>query len=201
MSIIKRAEWLCFAKLLRFKGLPGEEVHLIHSHSVCLRQSITSNVPRLRLRVLDLLLKPKRREGDPDIVGEHSERLIPASKEISNGKFYLSTPNIVFEPSDTGDSVGSTPFGTLLASSGFDSPYHQSLKSGSAALTSCAAQKVSHRLLEEQKAATDPDAGLHVFEPRKPGEEDIKLRPSPPTSTESPFLTSCVSLCGAPLAC
>ncbi|KAF9645275.1 hypothetical protein BDM02DRAFT_3071707, partial [Thelephora ganbajun] len=43
-------------------------------------------------------------------------------------------------------------------------PY-QSLKSGYAALTSYAAQKVSHRLLEEQKAATDPDAGLHKHQP------------------------------------
>lgn len=54
-------------------------------------------------------------------------------------------------------------------------PY-QSLKPGYAALTSYAAQKVCHRLLEEQKAATNPDAGLHVFRPRKQGEEEIKLR-------------------------
>lgn len=54
-------------------------------------------------------------------------------------------------------------------------PY-QSLKSGYSALTSYAAQKVKDRLQEEQKAATNPHAGLHVFEPRKPGEEDIKLR-------------------------
>ena len=54
-------------------------------------------------------------------------------------------------------------------------PY-QSLKSGYTALTSYAAQKVGHRLLEEQKAATGSDAGLHVFVPRKPGEKDIKLR-------------------------
>lgn len=56
-----------------------------------------------------------------------------------------------------------------------DHPYH-SLKSGYAALTSYAAQQVSCRLLEEQKAATGPHAGLHVFEPCKPGEEEIKLR-------------------------
>jgi hypothetical protein len=54
-------------------------------------------------------------------------------------------------------------------------PY-QYLKSGSPALTSYAAQKVCHRLQVEQKAATDPHAGLHVFEPRKPGEGGVKLR-------------------------
>lgn len=56
-----------------------------------------------------------------------------------------------------------------------DCPYH-SLKSGHAALTSYAAQKVGHRLQTEQKAATDPNAGLHVFKPRKPGEQDLRLR-------------------------
>ena len=55
-------------------------------------------------------------------------------------------------------------------------PLYHSLKSGYTALTSYAAQQVKHRLLEEQEAATDPHAGLHVFEPRKPGEEEIKLR-------------------------
>jgi len=50
------------------------------------------------------------------------------------------------------------------------------LKSGYSALTSYAVQIVGDRLQEEQKAATDPRAGLHVFEPRKPGEEEIKLR-------------------------
>ena len=53
-------------------------------------------------------------------------------------------------------------------------PY-RSLKSGYSALTSYAAQKVKDHLQEEQKAATNPHAGLHVFEPRKPGEEEIKL--------------------------
>ena len=54
-------------------------------------------------------------------------------------------------------------------------PY-QSLKSGYSALTSYAAQKVKDHLQEEQKAVTNSHAGLHVFEPRKPGEEEIKLR-------------------------
>jgi hypothetical protein len=54
-------------------------------------------------------------------------------------------------------------------------PY-QSLKSGYAAMTSYAAQEVRRRLEVEQKAATDPHAGLHIFEPRKPGQEDVKLR-------------------------
>jgi hypothetical protein len=54
-------------------------------------------------------------------------------------------------------------------------PY-QFLKSGYPALTSYAAQKVHQHLEDEQKAATDPQAGLHVFEPRKPEQEDIKLR-------------------------
>lgn len=54
-------------------------------------------------------------------------------------------------------------------------PY-QSLKSGYAALTSFAAQNVRQRLHDEQHAATDPHAGLHVFEPRKPGQKERKLR-------------------------
>jgi len=58
------------------------------------------------------------------------------------------------------------------------SPTHPygSLKSGYSALTAYAVQEVRDRLREEQKAATDPHAGLHVFFPRKPGEEEIKLR-------------------------
>jgi hypothetical protein len=56
-----------------------------------------------------------------------------------------------------------------------DYPYHL-VKSGYAALTSYAAQKVGDHLQQEQKAATGPDAGLHVFKPRKPGERDVKLR-------------------------
>ena len=54
-------------------------------------------------------------------------------------------------------------------------PY-QSFKSGRVALTSYAAQQVGHRLLEEQEAATDPGAGLHVFKPHRPGEEETELR-------------------------
>ena len=53
-------------------------------------------------------------------------------------------------------------------------PYKE-MKSGSAALTSYAAQEVCHRLLEEQKVATNTYAGLHVFEPHKSGEE-VKMR-------------------------
>lgn len=54
-------------------------------------------------------------------------------------------------------------------------PY-QSLKSGYAALTSFAAQNVRQRLYDEQHAATDPHAGLHVLEPREPGQKERKLR-------------------------
>ncbi|KAF9643537.1 hypothetical protein BDM02DRAFT_1413867 [Thelephora ganbajun] len=88
MSIITHEERLRFARLTRFRG---EEVHLSHSRLACLRQSITSNAPHLRLRVLHLPLKCKRREGDPDVVREYSKGLIPASKEIFSGKSYLST--------------------------------------------------------------------------------------------------------------
>ncbi|KAF9642218.1 hypothetical protein BDM02DRAFT_3124756 [Thelephora ganbajun] len=56
-----------------------DTVHLLHSHLACLHQSITSIVPCLR--VLDIPLKRKRREGNPD-VEERSERLIPVGKEI-----------------------------------------------------------------------------------------------------------------------
>ena len=45
-------------------------------------------------------------------------------------------------------------------------PY-RSQKSGHAALTSYAAQKVRDRLSVEQRAAVDPDGGLHVFGPHK----------------------------------
>ena len=50
-----------------------------------------------------------------------------------------------------------------------------SLKSGHAALTSYAAQKVRDKLLAEQLAAVQSDSGLHVFAPRKKT-EPIKLR-------------------------
>jgi len=54
-------------------------------------------------------------------------------------------------------------------------PY-KSLKSGHAALTSYAAQKIRDRLSAEQYAAVlDPDSGLHAFAPRKKT-EPIKLR-------------------------
>ena len=54
-------------------------------------------------------------------------------------------------------------------------PSYESLKSGRAALTSFAAQKVRDRLLVEQAAAVDPNGGLHVFAPHKKT-EPIKLR-------------------------
>ena len=57
-----------------------------------------------------------------------------------------------------------------------ENPEYHAFKSGCAALTSYAAQTVRRRLVGEQKTATSPDAGLHVFKPRKPGEEDVKLR-------------------------
>ena len=57
-----------------------------------------------------------------------------------------------------------------------DTPY-ESLKSGRAALTSYAAQKVHDRLLAEQDAAVDPNGGLHVFAPhKKTDSEPINLR-------------------------
>lgn len=52
---------------------------------------------------------------------------------------------------------------------------YESLKSGRAALTSFAAQKVRDQLLVEQAAAVDPNGGLHVFAPHKKT-ESIKLR-------------------------
>jgi len=54
-------------------------------------------------------------------------------------------------------------------------PSYESLKSGRAALTSYAAQKVRDRLLTEQHAAVGPDGGLHVFAPHKKT-EPINLR-------------------------
>lgn len=50
-----------------------------------------------------------------------------------------------------------------------DPPY-DSLKSGRAALTSYAAQKVRDHLSVKQRAAVVPEDGLHVFAPRKQGE-------------------------------
>ena len=44
--------------------------------------------------------------------------------------------------------------------------YHL-LKSGQAALTSYAAQKVSGHLSDEQRAVVDPESGLHVFGPHR----------------------------------
>ena len=54
-------------------------------------------------------------------------------------------------------------------------PSYKSLKSGRAATTSFAAQKVHDQLLVEQAAAADPNGGLHVFAPHKKT-EPIKLR-------------------------
>ena len=53
-------------------------------------------------------------------------------------------------------------------------PY-KSLKSGCAALTSYAAQKVSNQLSAEQRAAVDPEGGLHVFAPHGQ-KEPINMR-------------------------
>lgn len=69
-----------------------------------------------------------------------------------------------------------SPVEESLWTLGNEADSYKSLKSGYSALTSYAAQTVKGRLQEEQKAATNPSAGLHVFEPRKPGEEEIKLR-------------------------
>ena len=53
--------------------------------------------------------------------------------------------------------------------------HYKLLKSGRAALTSYAAQKVHDRLLVEQRAAVGTDGGLHVFGPRKKT-EPVNLR-------------------------
>ena len=54
-------------------------------------------------------------------------------------------------------------------------PSYESLKSGHAAITAFAAQKVRDQLLVEQTVAVDPNSGLHVFAPHKKT-EPIKLR-------------------------
>ena len=66
-----------------------------------------------------------------------------------------------------------------------DTPYRL-LKSGHAALTSYAAQKVHDRLSVEQRAAVDPESGLHVFT-RRQKTEPIKLRLSWDTYGASTF--------------
>ena len=54
-------------------------------------------------------------------------------------------------------------------------PPYESLKFGHPALTSYAAQKVRHQLSAEQRAAVDPEGGLHVFAPCK-RTEPINMR-------------------------
>ena len=56
-------------------------------------------------------------------------------------------------------------------------PPYNSLKSGRAAFTAYAAQKVYDRLSAEQRAAVNPDSGFHVFAPHKKG-DPVNLRVS-----------------------
>jgi hypothetical protein len=63
---------------------------------------------------------------------------------------------------------------------------YKSLKCGHTALTAYAAQKVHQRLSVEQRAAVDPESGLHVFAPRKKT-DPVNLRLSWDTYGASTF--------------
>jgi len=115
-STIKWEDWSHFTKSLPIGGLWDAEVHLSHSHLVCLVQSSTRYPPQLC--VFNFSLEYKRREGDSGAIGEYSEQLIPVNEEIFDGTSYLSTSNIIFPQGDYG-SVSSV--GAPLASSGLNS--------------------------------------------------------------------------------
>lgn len=88
------------------------------------------------------------------------------------GRGFVGVGSVLQQIDDAAKEFYSRDHGSLWA---LDNEY-KDLKPGLVALTSYAAQKVLQRLRDEQRAATDPHAGLHVFEPRKPGQEDTKLR-------------------------
>lgn len=115
-STIRWEDWSPFVRQILIWRLLSAEVHLLHSHLVCLHESCLSNPPYLR--AFDLSIERKRREGDSGSIGEYSERAIPDCRHVPKRTLYLSTSNIVFGSSSTHGLVSSTPLGTLLASSG-----------------------------------------------------------------------------------
>lgn len=117
-STIRWEDWLHIVKPVRNRSLYGAKTHLLHSHFIFLRTSTTSAPPRLR--VIDLSLECKRKDGDSDVIAEYYEQEVPVSSETSDRGFYLSASNIVFEPDEIYGLVSLIPLGILLASSGLN---------------------------------------------------------------------------------
>ena len=125
-SVIKWEDWSQFAKSVPIRGLQNANLHLLHSHLVCLHRSKTLSASHLH--VFNFSLEYKRREGDSGAIGEFSKQVIPVSEEFLDSVPYFSTSNIIFKSSIAYAPVSPTSLGTPLLRQDLTQPHprHQS---------------------------------------------------------------------------
>jgi hypothetical protein len=115
-SIIRWEDWLHFAKPIEIGKSWMTQVHLVHSHLVCLSQPEIPDV--LQLYVSDLSPEYMRQEGDSGAIWEPNAQLIPVRREVLEPtSSYLTASNVIFKPTKLLNSVSPTSLEILLASS------------------------------------------------------------------------------------